>query len=142
MTNEQRDSLLISLVEGLNNVQNTLNDIRTEIRQSEDRTKSELKAELKQTEDTLRAEIKQSEERTKAELRAEIKQTEDTLRAEIKQTEDTLRKEIQDKHMENVKELAQIIRDNGKYEFEQRKAIIKRLNTHEKEIKKLKAKFA
>ena len=116
MTNEQRDSLLISLVEGLNNVQNTLNDIRTEIRQSE--------------------------ERTKFELRAEIKQTEDTLRAEIKQTEDTLRKEIQDKHMENVKELAQIIRDNGKYEFEQRKAIIKRLDTHEKEIKKLKAKFA
>ena len=135
MTNEQRDSLLISIVDSINKLQSTLNDFRAElkadIKESEERTKAEL-----------RTEIQESAEKVKAELRAEIKEVKTDLKAEIKQTKDYLKKEINKKHIENAKELAQIIRDNGKYEFEQRKIIVKRLDVHEKEIKKLKAKLA
>ena len=56
MTNEQRDELLISIVKSLNNLQNSFNDFRKEI-------KEELDTKLNALEERLNKKIDSVEER-------------------------------------------------------------------------------
>ena len=102
MTNDQRDELLITVVTGLNNLQNTVNDMRVELKQeirdSEERQNAKidgLRVELKQ-------EIKKSEERQNTKLENAIKESEERqntrLEKAIKESE-----ERQNVRMDNMK---------------------------------------
>ena len=119
MTNKERDDLLITLAKGVTNIQTSVNDLRSE---------------MKQSENTLRAEIKQSEDT----LRSEMKQLGDDLRVEIKQVSENSSKEIKEAIDFNNTGTLEIIHDIWARE----KNRDKRLNHHDIELNKLKSQLA
>ena len=141
MTNIERDALLLNLVTSINNIQNTLNDFRKENKKEHEDLRAEIKAvdlKVDRTAEELRAEIKASEDRTKKELRAEMKSTAEELRAEIKQVAKNASIELEAKMDENAIATAEIIHDIGAYQ----KRIIEKLNEHDTEILEIKTKLA
>ena len=138
MTNAQRDELLISMAKGLNNLQESLND-----------TRKELKAEIKQSaEDTkaiLREEIKQSAEDTKATLRNELTQSIGYLRGEFTQSIGNLRSEFtqalkntEDKLIDKIeaesRATAKVFKDHRAYELRKRQALTNQIIELQKKI--------
>ena len=138
MTNAQRDELLISMAKGLNNLQESLND-----------TRKELKAEIKQSaEDTkaiLREEIKQSAEDTKATLRNELTQSIGYLRGEFTQSIGNLRSEFtqalkntEDKLIDKIeaesRATAEVFKDHRAYELRKRQALTNQIIELQKKI--------
>ena len=113
MTDSQRDDLLINLTKAVSKIQETLIDFRKE----------------------LKEEIKQSAEQTKAELREEI-------RLSAEQTKTELRKEFQEQCQQNISDLGALLRTELRTMGHEKNAIKKKLEIHDKEIKKLKEKFA
>ena len=141
MTNKERDDLLITLAKGVTNIQTSVNDLRSEMKQSE----NTLRAEIKQSEDTLRSEMKQLGD----DLRVEIKQSEDTLRSEMKQLGNDLRVEIKQVSENSSKEIKEAIDFNNTGTLEiihdiwaREKNRDKRLNHHDIELNKLKSQLA
>ena len=138
MTNSERDTLLINLATSVNNLQQSFNDFRVENREEHKRIENTLRAEMKQTASDLRAEMKQSEERVKSELRAEMKQSASDLRAEIKQTAEKTTKELKDYISYDDTGITEMFRDVWSREATRDK----RLDSHDEEIRKIKAKLA
>ena len=112
MTNEQRDELLVSLSKGLNNLQGSLNDFR-----------SELKSDINNVNQSLNAKIDQ----TAKELRQEIREVAENASKEIK-------KEIEFNNF-GITEMAHDL-------FDREKALERRIDKHDVEIRKLKEKLA
>ena len=137
MTNQERDSLLINLATSVNNIQNTINDVRVE-----------LKSDIKTVDTNLRAEIKKVDtklDKTANELRAEIKKvdtkldkTANELRAEINKTAEKNTQELKDFIAFDDTGITEMFKDVWMREAKRDQ----RLDKHDAEIKELKSKLA
>ena len=145
MTNKERDSLLLSISNGINNLyenyfsldkklEKTEDNLRSEIKKTEDK----LKTEIKNTEDKLRTEIKNTENK----LRTEFKQETDKLRTEFKQETDKLRDEMNAQNQINIDSIVDAFHETWKIDTRDHNIINNRLNQHDKEIKALKERLA
>ena len=156
MTNKERDSLLLSISNGINNLyenyfsldkklEKTEDNLRSEIKKTEDK----LKTEIKNTEDKLRTEIKNTENKLRTEfkqetdkLRTEFKQETDKLRTEFKQETDKLRDEMNAQNQINIDSIVDAFHETWKIDTRDHNIINNRLNQHDKEIKALKERLA
>ena len=115
MTDEQRDELLLSLAKGLNNLQCSFNDFRVEI-------KTELNTKIDSVEQKLNDKI----DNVHISFNQKLEEVAKNSREEIKQDIDF-----------NNKGIIEMFKDI----WQSNKVFNKRLNQHDIEIKKLKAKF-
>lgn len=133
MTDEQRDELLLSLAKGLNNLQCSFNDFRVEI-------KTELNTKI----DSVEKKIDSVEQK----LNAKIDSVEQKLNAKIDNVQISFNQKLEEVAKNSREEIKQAIDFNNKGIIEMfkdiwqsNKVFNKRLNQHDIEIKKLKAKF-
>lgn len=133
MTDEQRDELLLSLAKGLNNLQCSFNDFRVEI-------KTELNTKI----DSVEKKIDSVEQK----LNAKIDSVEQKLNAKIDNVQISFNQKLEEVAKKSREEIKQAIDFNNKGIIEMfkdiwqsNKVFNKRLNQHDIEIKKLKAKF-
>ena len=137
MTDEQRDELLLSLAKGLNNLQCSFNDFRVEI-------KTELNTKIDSVEQKLNAKIDSVEQK----LNAKIDSVEQKLNDKIDNVHISFNQKLEEVAKNSREEIKQAIDFNNKGIIEMfkdiwqsNKVFNKRLNQHDIEIKKLKAKF-
>ncbi len=126
MTNQERDTLLINLATNVNNIQNTINDIRVEL-------KSDIKTvdtKLDKTANELRAEIKKVD--------SKLDKTANELRAEIKKTAEKTTQELKDYIAFDDTGITEMFKDVWMREAKRDQ----RLDKHDEEIKELKSKLA
>ena len=133
MTDEQRDELLLSLAKGLNNLQCSFNDFRVEI-------KTELNTKI----DSVEKKIDSVEQK----LNAKIDSVEQKLNDKIDNVQISFNQKLEEVAKNSREEIKQAIDFNNKGIIEMfkdiwqsNKVFNKRLNQHDIEIKKLKAKF-
>ena len=133
MTDEQRDELLLSLAKGLNNLQCSFNDFRVEI-------KTELNTKI----DSVEKKIDSVEQK----LNAKIDSVEQKLNDKIDNVHISFNQKLEEVAKNSREEIKQAIDFNNKGIIEMfkdiwqsNKVFNKRLNQHDIEIKKLKAKF-
>lgn len=133
MTDEQRDELLLSLAKGLNNLQCSFNDFRVEI-------KTELNTKI----DSVEKKIDSVEQK----LNAKIDSVEQKLYDKIDNVQISFNQKLEEVAKNSREEIKQAIDFNNKGIIEMfkdiwqsNKVFNKRLNQHDIEIKKLKAKF-
>lgn len=133
MTDEQRDELLLSLAKGLNNLQCSFNDFRVEI-------KTELNTKI----DSVEKKIDSVEQK----LNAKIDSVEQKLNDKIDNVQISFNQKLEEVAKKSREEIKQAIDFNNKGIIEMfkdiwqsNKVFNKRLNQHDIEIKKLKAKF-
>ena len=126
MTNQERDSLLINLATSVNNIQNTINDVRVEL-------KSDIKTvdtKLDKTANKLRAEIKKVD--------SKLDKTASELRAEINKTAEKNTQELKDFIAFDDTGITEMFKDVWMREAKRDQ----RLDKHDAEIKELKSKLA
>lgn len=133
MTDEQRDELLLSLAKGLNNLQCSFDDFRVEI-------KTELNTKI----DSVEKKIDSVEQK----LNAKIDSVEQKLNDKIDNVQISFNQKLEEVAKNSREEIKQAIDFNNKGIIEMfkdiwqsNKVFNKRLNQHDIEIKKLKAKF-
>lgn len=133
MTDKQRDELLLSLAKGLNNLQCSFNDFRVEI-------KTELNTKI----DSVEKKIDSVEQK----LNAKIDSVEQKLNDKIDNVQISFNQKLEEVAKNSREEIKQAIDFNNKGIIEMfkdiwqsNKVFNKRLNQHDIEIKKLKAKF-
>ena len=133
MTDAQRDELLLSLAKGLNNLQCSFNDFRVEI-------KTELNTKI----DSVEKKIDSVEQK----INAKIDSVEQKLNAKIDNVQISFNQKLEEVAKKSREEIKQAIDFNNKGIIEMfkdiwqsNKVFNKRLNQHDIEIKKLKAKF-
>lgn len=133
MTDEQRDELLLSLAKGLNNLQCSFNDFRVEI-------KTELNTKI----DSVEKKIDSVEQK----LNAKLDSVEQKLNDKIDNVQISFNQKLEEVAKNSREEIKQAIDFNNKGIIEMfkdiwqsNKVFNKRLNQHDIEIKKLKAKF-
>ncbi len=96
------DSNLARLEQLINAVNNNVNQLKGDVKETTENLRSELKAEIQETTENLRselkAEIQETSEKLRSELKAEIQETSENLRselkAEIQETSEKLRSEL------------------------------------------------
>ena len=126
MTNQERDTLLINLATSVNNIQNTINDVRVEL-------KSDIKTvdtKLDKTANKLRAEIKKVD--------SKLDKTASELRDEIKKTAEKTAQELKDFIAFDDTGITEMFKDVWMREAKRDQ----RLDKHDAEIKELKSKLA
>ena len=126
MTDEQRDELLLSLAKGLNNLQCSFNDFRVEI-------KTELNTKIDSVEQKLNAKIDSVEQK----LNDKIDNVQISFNQKLEEVAKKSREEIKQAIDFNNKGIIEMFKDI----WQSNKVFNKRLNQHDIEIKKLKAKF-
>ena len=126
MTDEQRDELLLSLAKGLNNLQCSFNDFRVEI-------KTELNTKIDSVEQKLNAKIDSVEQK----LNDKIDNVHISFNQKLEEVAKKSREEIKQAIDFNNKGIIEMFKDI----WQSNKVFNKRLNQHDIEIKKLKAKF-
>ena len=126
MTDEQRDELLLSLAKGLNNLQCSFNDFRVEI-------KTELNTKIDSVEQKLNAKIDSVEQK----LNDKIDNVQISFNQKLEEVAKNSREEIKQAIYFNNKGIIEMFKDI----WQSNKVFNKRLNQHDIEIKKLKAKF-
>ena len=126
MTDEQRDELLLSLAKGLNNLQCSFNDFRVEI-------KTELNNKIDSVEQKLNAKIDSVEQK----LNDKIDNVHISFNQKLEEVAKNSREEIKQAIDFNNKGIIEMFKDI----WQSNKVFNKRLNQHDIEIKKLKAKF-
>ncbi len=126
MTDEQRDELLLSLAKGLNNLQCSFNDFRVEI-------KTELNTKIDSVEQKLNAKIDSVEQK----LNDKIDNVHISFNQKLEEVAKNSREEIKQAIDFNNKGIIEMFKDI----WQSNKVFNKRLNQHDIEIKKLKAKF-
>ena len=133
MTDAQRDELLLSLAKGLNNLQCSFNDFRVEI-------KTELNTKI----DSVEKKIDSVEQK----LNAKIDSVEQKLNDKIDNVQISFNQKLEEVAKNSREDIKQAIDFNNKGIIEMfkdiwqsNKVFNKRLNQHDIEIKKLKAKF-
>ena len=126
MTDEQRDELLLSLAKGLNNLQCSFNDFRVEI-------KTELNTKIDSVEQKLNAKIDSVEQK----LNDKIDNVQISFNQKLEEVAKNSREEIKQAIDFNNKGIIEMFKDI----WQSNKVFNKRLNQHDIEIKKLKAKF-
>ena len=122
MTDEQRDELLLSLAKGLNNLQCSFNDFRVEI-------KTELNTKI----DSVEKKIDSVEQK----LNAKIDNVQISFNQKLEEVAKNSSEEIKQAIDFNNKGIIEMFKDI----WQSNKVFNKRLNQHDIEIKKLKAKF-
>ena len=126
MTDEQRDELLLSLAKGLNNLQCSFNDFRVEI-------KTELNTKIDSVEQKLNAKIDSVEQK----LNDKIDNVQISFNQKLEEVAKNSREDIKQAIDFNNKGIIEMFKDI----WQSNKVFNKRLNQHDIEIKKLKAKF-
>ena len=122
MTDEQRDELLLSLAKGLNNLQCSFNDFRVEI-------KTELNTKI----DSVKKKIDSVEQK----LNDKIDNVQISFNQKLEEVAKNSREDIKQAIDFNNKGIIEMFKDI----WQSNKVFNKRLNQHDIEIKKLKAKF-
>ena len=155
MTDEQRDELLLSLAKGLNNLQCSFNDFRVEIKTELNTKIDSVKKKIDSVEQKLNAKIDSVEQKLNAKidsveqkLNAKIDSVEQKLNDKIDNVQISFNQKLEEVAKNSREEIKQAIDFNNKGIIEMfkdiwqsNKVFNKRLNQHDIEIKKLKAKF-
>ncbi len=134
MTNNERDALLINLATSVNNIQNTLNDFRTENKAEHDA----LRAEMSEMDNNIRTDMKKMDQDIRTDIKAEMKKMNQELRNEIKKSADNTIKELKDYIAFDDTGITEMFRDVWKREAKRDQ----RLDNHDEEIRKIKSKLA
>ena len=144
MTDEQRDELLLSLAKGLNNLQCSFNDFRVEIKTELNTKIDSVEKKIDSVEQKLNAKIDSVEQK----LNAKIDSVEQKLYDKIDNVQISFNQKLEEVAKNSREEIKQAIDFNNKGIIEMfkdiwqsNKVFNKRLNQHDIEIKKLKAKF-
>lgn len=132
MTNKERDEILISLVKGLNNLQVTVNEMRTEMKNMVTKEEFELRISKLATKEEI-SKLATKEEISKLATKEEISKfvTKDEMSAKFDEQTALIRSEVVDA----IKELSQI-------SYERYIELKERIISNENEIKVIKLAIA
>ena len=133
MTDEQRDELLLSLAKGLNNLQCSFNDFRVEIKTELNTKIDSVEKKIDSVEQKLNAKIDSVEQK----LNDKIDNVQISFNQKLEEVAKNSREEIKQDIDFNNKGIIEMFKDI----WQSNKVFNKRLNQHDIEIKKLKAKF-
>ena len=125
MTDEQRDELLISIVKGLNNLQNSFNDFRKEIKEELNTRIDSVKTEFNGRIDEV---VKENQE-----IKKYVSDNKKSIDALVKENQE-IKKYVSD----NEKGIVEIVKDYNRHNYE----VDKHLEKHDREIEYLKSKLA
>ena len=133
MTDEQRDELLLSLAKELNNLQCSFNDFRVEIKTEFNTKIDSVEKKIDSVEQKLNAKIDSVEQK----LNDKIDNVQISFNQKLEEVAKNSREEIKQAIDFNNKGIIEMFKDI----WQSNKVFNKRLNQHDIEIKKLKAKF-
>ena len=125
MTDEQRDELLISIVKGLNNLQNSFNDFRKEIKEELNTRIDSVKTEFN---GRIGEVVKENQE-----IKKYVSDNKKSIDALVKENQE-IKKYVSD----NEKGIVEIVKDYNRHNYE----VDKHLEKHDREIEYLKSKLA
>ena len=123
MTEEQRDDLLVSLSQGMINLQSTVNDTRTELKNDIKAVEANLKKEIKAVDTKV--------DRVEANLKKEIK----AVDTKVDIVEANLKKEIKDAIWENAQATVEVFQETWKHQRENHNSFNEKISSLANKLK-------